>query len=123
MADPGFPRGGTPTSKEDAPSYYGNIFAESCVKMKEIGPRGGYVFIASPSLDPAMQLNRKLSPARNLTTSKTNPGGIKNRYLDSSIKNGIRQKVEIKSINVGNHRTRLVCFLIIFRCTTERRTK
>ena len=43
VADPGFPEGGAPTTEFGTTTYCLTIFfAENCMQMKEIGPRGGY---------------------------------------------------------------------------------
>ena len=34
--------------------FFGQIFPENCMKMKEIGPRGGYVCVPDAHLDPPM---------------------------------------------------------------------
>ena len=34
--------------------FFGKIFAENCIKMKEIGPIGGCTSLAPPPLDPPM---------------------------------------------------------------------
>ena len=58
VADPGFARLEVPTSKVGAPTYYfGDIFPENCMKMKEFEPRGG----ARPwaPLDPSKDLSAR----------------------------------------------------------------
>ena len=57
VADQGFPRPGTSTPPIWGKTLsFGKIFAESCMKMKEFGPRGSRTSLASlpPSLDPPM---------------------------------------------------------------------
>ena len=42
VADPGFPRVGTPTPKVRVPTHYlANFSPGNCIQMKEIGPEGG----------------------------------------------------------------------------------
>ena len=42
VVDPGSPRKGVPTPEFGAKiSYLARFFAKNCMKMKEIGPRGG----------------------------------------------------------------------------------
>ena len=50
MADPGFSQEGVPTPKI---AIIFQIFAENCMKMKDFGPLGGHMSLASP-LDPPM---------------------------------------------------------------------
>ena len=54
VADPGFPRrrGGTLDFGAKNLSF-GKVFAKHCMKMKDIGPRGG-VRVPSAPLDPPM---------------------------------------------------------------------
>ena len=49
MADPGFPRGGGANLQGGGTHLlFGQKFPENCMKMKEFGPRGGHVSLASP---------------------------------------------------------------------------
>ena len=57
VADPGFPRwgGGNPWVWTEN-LLFGKIFAENCMKMKEIGPRAG-ALVPSVPFDPPMWCN------------------------------------------------------------------
>ena len=53
VADLGFPRQGSPTSKMGAQTYYfAKFLPPNCMKMKEFGPRGR---IFGTPLDPPLQ--------------------------------------------------------------------
>ena len=41
VVDPGFPRGGRQPLSLSENLLFGKVFARNCMKMKEIGPRGG----------------------------------------------------------------------------------
>ena len=47
VADPGFPSGWVPTPNVGVKAIIWAFFPENCMKMKEIGPRGGRGLLAS----------------------------------------------------------------------------
>ena len=53
MADPGFPTGGANPREGCENVLFGNIFAENCMKMREIGLRGGTRPRATPGFATA----------------------------------------------------------------------
>ena len=54
MADPGFPMGGANSQVWGKNVLFGKVFAENCMKMKEIG-QGAHI-PGTPALDPPMQV-------------------------------------------------------------------
>ena len=50
VVDPGFPRGGRQPLSLSENLLFGKVFTKNCMKMKEIGPRGG-IYAVQQKLD------------------------------------------------------------------------
>ena len=118
MADPGFPRGAANSRGRCANLLFAKNFAETCMKMKEFGPKGGRASLASPWIRHWVPNTQELTFPHQMT-SRDCPRE-KTDHIQLTFK--LFQNILINGVRNGQMTQRLqdVCFLTALNFATSR---